>query len=180
MTFNFESPAPLSLNSLSNHIRVKINNKTFIFLIDSGASRSVLNLNYVKDVLKQTNSAQDNILFMVFADGNIIHVHGSVTIDLNVSGLMVPLKFLVLENLTSNFILGSDFLSHTKAVLNFAINELFLFEGLVTVPFQSDISNQCMVFCRIPTHCEANIPVKCHTKLLVYGLACILTYVWHQ
>jgi len=144
---------------------VKINNKTFIFLVDSGVSRSVQNLDYVKDVLKLTihNIAQDDISSMASADGSIIHVHGSVTIDLNVSGLIVPFKFLVLENLTSNFILGSDFLSHAKAVFNFVTNKLSFSESVVTVPFQSDISNQCMIlssYFRIPPHCEAIIPVN--------------------
>jgi len=111
MTSKFESPAPLSLNSLSNYIRVKINNKTSLFLVDSGTSRSVQNLDHVKDVLKLTINklVQDEISSMVSADANIIHVHGSVTIDLNVSGLIIPFKFLVLENLNSTFIIGSVF-----------------------------------------------------------------------
>lgn len=153
---------------MSNSINLKINNSRVKFLLDTGASRSCANFNYVHNILKLSIIPVDNTdlsfpKFLISAGGERLLIKGSVHIDLNISNLIVPFKFLVLENLTSNFIIGSDFFYHTKAELIFHRKQLKLFEGLVSINFDNDTSHLCMAlsskYYRIPPRTEAIINV---------------------
>ena len=105
--------------------------------------------------------------FLFSANGSRIQIIGSIGLQLSLcfSGLTIYHEFKVATNITHDMILGSNFLSENKAVIDYNSGIISLEEDLVRVPLQSDINNQnnCVVAKQpvcIPAFSEMLVPVK--------------------
>ena len=59
--------------------------------------------------------------------------------DVAISGIIIPVEFYVVHNLTQNCILGGTFFEECKAAIDFSNKTLSLYENTVTVPLFNDI-----------------------------------------
>jgi len=95
------------------------------------------------------------------ADGQPMKVCGTISLSINIKGLIVPLTFHVLERLTHNLILGINFLSQTKANIDLATRTVTFYDELVGL----DIAKSNATLLRttdavlVPPRSEALVPV---------------------
>ena len=69
--------------------------------------------------------------FLFGANGSKIRILGKTSLSVKLHGLTVPFDFLIAERLTHEIILGHDFLTETKALINYADSSVTFFENLV-------------------------------------------------
>jgi gag-polyprotein putative aspartyl protease len=156
-------------------LKIRLNGKQFNFLVDTGSSKSCVRLDVVRDILKLPINAlnDDDAKSLISASGEMIHVCGTVCLNLNLNGVPYVHRFAVLNKLTNEFILGSDFLIATKAKINYSSNNVSLLEDSVILPFNAEVSEI--------DNCRAIVMADClsrrnyspadirHLETLIYG-----------
>jgi len=95
------------------------------FLIDTGAAVSLV-FSEVWDRIKPTNSPRLNHVNvkLVGVDGAPLQVQGSVTVELEMSGQTFAQELIVANALTSEGIVGLNFLEANECVLNLPQGEM--------------------------------------------------------
>jgi len=112
----------------------KIYKTSVSFLIDTGASVSLLNKNvwdYVKPVageLKQVTSHS-----LVGVDGMPLAIHGSITLPITISGVTFNHNLIIADRLTAEAILGLDFLEANKCVLGLVKDKMIVADQSVSL-----------------------------------------------
>jgi hypothetical protein len=70
---------------------------------------------------------------LISASGERLNVVGQVNLPINLNGLKVNFKFLVISNLKHNIVLANDFLTFSNAVVNYANHTVSFYDELVTL-----------------------------------------------
>ena len=74
---------------------------------------------------------------LLSVDGSPLHVHGKAEVELCLAGECFKVETMVVSPLTSEAILGLDFLRKYKATISLGDEELFLAKGKLRVPLRS-------------------------------------------
>ena len=142
---------------------MKVKNRSVQCLVDSGSVSSVISRSLAHNLQLPIEPITSNN--PLFADtGHQLKVIGKVEITFQLNGLLIPHIFTVIEGLTPNLILGSDFLRIHNASISYADNTVRFYEDLIVVPLQGfKHINNCATISQnicIPKYSEAIIPVK--------------------
>lgn len=126
-----------------------VNGKLFSFLVDSGASLSAIKYSYVIG-LNLTLHKED---ITINGLGGKVRALGYVYLQLSSDDVTISHKFYVLNTLpiTSNGIIGRDFLRRFRSVLNFDTNILTLRDTInrtITLPITTKSNNLLEVSAR--------------------------------
>ena len=109
-------------------VPVQINGKTTRFLIDTGASLSVIEYQHLQELYDRTSptiypsSSRD----IQTVGGERLPIIGEITATLRVAGGKYPCELKVIKGLTYKAVLGRDFLFENKATINMVANVLEL------------------------------------------------------
>lgn len=119
-----EPDMPIKENYELVEVNVKICNKEFMLIIDTGSEVSVVNEKIIKE-LKVNNSKNLSIvpaqnISIVSATG-IKHkkVNKQVILDVGFEKMELPIVFLIVDDLNTDLIVGCDFLKEIKGIVNF-------------------------------------------------------------
>ena len=148
----------------SNKIQIKINTKFITALIDSGARLSVLRATLLPRLkLHPSALGHDDPTFLVGANGSRIPVLGKILLPVKLQGLLVPFEFLVAETLTHELLLGHDFLTETKALINYADSSITFYDNMVELKLINNTRNIIALVesdCELKPESESLIPVR--------------------
>lgn len=152
-----------SKNSNGNFVTLRFGKTTLDVLIDTGASKSMMNENTAHRLKLKITPLQSNEYANLFsANGSRISVSGTVEVTLHLQGAIVNHTVYVSPNLLHNFLLGTDFLMANEATVNYQLGVLTLFDDLVRLPLHSRFDSvNCVKLARtvcIPAMCEAILP----------------------
>ena len=163
-------------------VRLKVNDHWLTeILLDSGASRSVLDSNYAKRLGLAVRPLEDNDpKFMLTANAQPVQCLGKVDLNLCVQGLNVVHSFLVLPDLSNQMLLGTDFLIDKKCILNFEMQYLSLYGDLVHIQLERSFACQGVALLakntRVPANSQMAVCVKlsefCSDKVLLLEPLC--------
>ena len=142
----------------------KIYKTSVSFLIDTGASVSLLNKNVwddVKPVAGELKQVMSHSLGGV--NGIPLAIYGSITVPITISGVTFNHNFIIADRLTTDAILGLDFLEANKCILDLAKGKMIVADQSVSLLPKSHgnkmasstvtIPNTCV----IPPHSEMEI-----------------------
>ena len=149
-------------------VDVQLFGHTFSFLVDTGAAVSLIQASTWKRCVPDSQILEPSTQRLVSVTGAPLQVAGTTTIVLNVQGMSFEAKVLIVEGLTTDGILGLDFLQFHKCSINIHKRCLY-FSGLrVQIPLSSPISCStgdvsisaiAAITTSIPAHCEQDILV---------------------
>jgi len=134
-------------------------------LCDTGAFCNCISLSFLRK-LKVKAEVKPQHVQQKFQAANdaTLNVVGVVDLDVRVDGLLVPVTFYVIENLSQNCIVGTPFLEETKAIINFKTKTLTLYEDVLTIPLitssETDTTIKTVKKTRIPPFSEVILPAK--------------------
>jgi len=104
----------------------------------------------------------------VSASGQALKLLGKISVLCNINGLVISHTFIVVDHIFRNMIVGTDFLSQNKAVINYRDNTLDILDGLVSLPQQKfhSLNNFAVVHRNtvIPKYSKAIVPVRVPRK----------------
>ena len=115
--------ATATKNSRKPHeltVPIQLNGKSTRFLLDTGASMSVIDYNHLQELyngvppMKQTSFSRA----IQTVSGEHLPIVGTITVTLNVAGGAYPWELKVIKGLTYKAVLGRDFLRAHGAVIN--------------------------------------------------------------
>jgi len=157
----------MSVNESHQYIVFKAKGRTVQSLVDSGSPKSLMSqrlgrqLNLKIFPLKNQGS-------LVSASGQTFKLLGKIGVFCNINGLVISHTFIVVDHIFPNLIVGTDFLSQNKVVINCRDNTLDILDGLVSLPLQKFNSlDNCAVVHRntvIPKYSEAIILYLCGSQ----------------
>ena len=148
-----------------------INGEKVSLLLDTGAAVTLLR----KDTWDRvtTNCSQKLTPWpapgLVGADGSPLETQGSAHVTLELSGNLLPLDVVVVSSLTSEGILGLDFLRMQKASINLEKAELHLAHQKCTLPLCRPTAQS--VDTRVKVHATSTVEVPAYSELEV--MACL-------
>ncbi|KAL4083040.1 hypothetical protein QTP88_028370 [Uroleucon formosanum] len=125
-----------------------INNIETSFILDSGATISVINS---EQVINSSNSLIETKNIRVHtANGSILKVIGKMEIDIAFKSLIFPTQFVLVSNLAGPALLGTDFLSKYRVQLDFFNKEIFIYKNItnkITFTFKPkrDVLSSCTI-----------------------------------
>ena len=116
----------IAINSVSNYsVCANVFGSRVSFLVDTGAAVSLVS-SEVWDRVKPTNAPRLNHVDvnLVGVDGTPLQVQGSVTVELEMSGQIFVQELIVANTLTSEGILGLNFLEANECVVDLSRGEM--------------------------------------------------------
>ncbi|KAL4153472.1 hypothetical protein QTP88_001305 [Uroleucon formosanum] len=125
-----------------------INNIETSFILDSGATISVINS---EQVINSSNSLIETKNIRVHtANGSILKVIGKMEIDIAFKNLIFPTQFVLVSNLAGPALLGTDFLSKYRVQLDFFNKEIVIYKNItnkITFTFKPkrDVLSSCTI-----------------------------------
>src|SRR2546425_1719072 len=152
-----------------NKVQVKIFNHFVTALIDTGCMQSVLSERLLQRLRLFPDKLEVGDTQCLFgANGSRIQIIGKIVISIKLNGLTIPYDFLVAKQLTHDLILGHDFLTETKALINYSDNSITFFENLVELKLFKKAS-EILVYsdgnCSLPPRSETIVNVSLSQKL---------------
>ena len=99
-----------------------MNGKALSFLIDTGAAVTLIHKDAWDNMQRQLEPWAE--VRLVGVDGSPLTVHGQARVDISLHGHSYPTRVVVVSPLTTEAILGLDFLQERKASINFEKAEL--------------------------------------------------------
>ena len=117
----------ITVSNVSNYsIRVNIGGICVSFLVDTGAAVSLIDGKVCDSITKLKGNVTLNPFTtrLVGVDGVPLQVRGSAIVTLSLKGLMVDQNLIVADSLTSEGILGMDFLESNHCILDLAEEKL--------------------------------------------------------
>jgi len=115
-----------------NFIRLHVNSVKTLALVDSGACRSCVSLDFVNRlhaIINPISSGHPKRLSAAY--GRPLKLLGTADLTLTIQGLKIPFKFNIVRNLSYQIILGLDFMNNTRAYIDFGDNTLSICDDLV-------------------------------------------------
>ncbi|KAL4107210.1 hypothetical protein QTP88_017593 [Uroleucon formosanum] len=125
-----------------------INNIETSFILDSGATISVINS---EQVINSSNSLIETKNIRVHtANGSILKVIGKMEIDIAFKNWIFPTQFVLVSNLAGPALLGTDFLSKYRVQLDFFNKEIVIYKNItnkITFTFKPkrDVLSSCTI-----------------------------------
>lgn len=124
-----------------------INNKETPFILDSGATISVINVEQVQ--IKNAFIDTKNVRVHT-ANGSILKVEGKIDINILFHNLIFPIQFVLVSNLAGPALLGTDFLSKYRVQLDFFNKEIVMYKNInnkvkFKIGAKNDILNSCEI-----------------------------------
>lgn len=141
----------LTLNSEFISVVLNIQNKPYYFLLDTGASISVIQYNYAKQLCIPICFERTPIKGV----GGTIDAIGYITLPLQINNECFIHKFIVFNNLPikTHGILGNDFLAKYDCTINYALNKMTMFSNYkIEIPLLKNDSN---AFYHLPARTES-------------------------
>ena len=124
---------------MSSSITASIANRTHSILIDTGASISAISQQLLSKLPKYCYRLIDSKKPTVFtASGEMMNIVETVSIDVNVNGLILPCVFHVTPTLSActDIIFGVDLLQQFSCVIDLSCGTVSFYDGLITVGLQ--------------------------------------------
>jgi hypothetical protein len=112
-------------------------NTRFNTLINTGASRSCVSSNFVKQLKlkpKPIKTGDARVLFS--ADNNAIQTEGTADIDVKIQGLVIPFEFTVIQKMSQKLTIGLDLLNASHAKIDLE-DKTVTFCDLVALPLET-------------------------------------------
>ena len=138
---------PFSINNVSSYLLpCCMNNVPVSFLVDTGAGVSLLQ-GAVWDRIKPQNHNLKTVTVhrLVGVDGVPISIRGSTVVQFSVYGIKFQHEFVIADQITSEAILGLDFLEPNKCVLDLANEKMYIQDKPVPLqPLQSFNVSKCV------------------------------------
>ena len=147
-------------------VRIKVNDQWLTeVLIDSGASRSVIDANYSKRLGLAVRTLDENDpKFLLTANAQPVQCLGKVELNMCIQGLNVVHDFLVLPDLSNQLLVGTDFLIGKKCILNFEMQYLSVYGDLVRIQLERSFACQGVALLakntRVPPNAQMAVCVK--------------------
>ena len=127
---------------LRNYVPIKIFNKELFAMIDTGADICVANeeilrkFDFKKDFCPVKDSDKQ---FIVTANSQREPIRKMIIVDVEIAGCIVKMKFYLLPNLMTDFILGLDFLHANNVSIQFGKGEISI-DPRRTLSINSDMT----------------------------------------
>ena len=146
-------------------MKVSLNGKGTIALLDTGAAVSCLSLQLYKNTssnVEKKYPIQDcKINFVKGIGGHMIDVLGSVALPVKINGLVLWQEFIILPQCDSPpLILGANFLKIQNAVWNFTNDTVSLQGGMVVVKLTTAVNMELNSVYLIRTTSDVVIPAQ--------------------
>ena len=103
----------------------KIENKQHFFVIDTGATASIINFKDLPSNIEPT--VIDNNIKLITANGSDLILLGIVKLKLELQSIIFPTRCIVVKNLVRPSLLGTDFLKLYDGLINFRDEQIQLF-----------------------------------------------------
>jgi len=150
-------------NNCGQYIVLKIAGRNLQCLLDTGSTKSVLNKE-LADKLKLRIVPEKLETPLISANGEPLEIVGSTDITFNVRGLQMVQKFIVVNDLFPQAILGVNFLKKNNAKIDYHSQTVSFYQNLVSVPLQEFLPGRhCAVMTKttvIPGYSEAVVSVR--------------------
>ena len=144
MTVGVAGRIAMSGNTINVHIR----NRSVCCLLDSGASISCITADLLHKLKLPVESLRDGDTKTVFlADGHPIAVQGRAELTVKISGLSIPCAVLILPSMRFDLILGLDFLTASKARIDFDAKMVTFFDELTATRLSTSNAHSDTVCC---------------------------------
>ncbi|GFQ80463.1 transposon Ty3-I Gag-Pol polyprotein [Trichonephila clavata] len=146
-----------------NHLDVTVDGLPVKALVDSGASSSVISEKFHRYLKKVMFPAHNHTVFKV-ANESYVQPKGMCTLQIRISGRILPFEFIDLSDCSHDIILGWKFLKASGALRDCGQSELTLDDVEVTseeVVFKP-LRLCVMKDCRLPAYSIMKIPVANH------------------
>ena len=148
-------------------VPVQLNGKSTRFLVDTGASMSVIDYKHLQELYDglppMTQAGVSRAIQTV--SGEQLPIVGTVTVTLNVAGGAYPWELKVIKGLTYRAVLGRDFLRAHGAVINLQTSMLELEDHPPNTCMEELRSIHVLSTYVIPPRSEAVIPARVHGTL---------------
>jgi len=149
-------------------ITCQVNRKLSRCLLDTGSRHNLASHKFALShrlEIKPFSPGQGPKLFA--ANSSCLDIIGSAVIEPRIKGLVFPTDVLVCNNLSDDFLLGTEFISCYNVLLDYK-NHIVTLDDLVTVPLINSDSKQRVVRTTksvyIPPKSEAIVPVLVHKR----------------
>lgn len=159
-------PKVVALSKMEkNSLTITINNNKVNALIDTGAEISCISKEQLDKICKGSPMGKPTIPFVYGVSGQRLHALGTVSLDFYVNRLKLTHHFHVFPSLHCQLILGYDFLTEKRSVIDLANNTISVFEGLTIANLnlasvQRSASGSVVAKVSIPAQSECNVPIS--------------------
>ncbi|GFQ99510.1 transposon Ty3-I Gag-Pol polyprotein [Trichonephila clavata] len=146
-----------------NHLDVIVDGLPVKALVDSGALSTVISEKFRRYLKKVMFPAYNHTVLKV-ANGSYVRPKDMCTLQIRISGRILPFEFIVLPDYSHDIILGWNFLKDSKALIDCGRSELTLedvevtSEEVVLKPLRLCVMKDC----RLPAYAIMKIPVVNH------------------
>ena len=106
------------LRNSATYVNLQVNNITTRTLIDSGAESTLLSKK-LAEKLKLKIMADDGSTIYVAANGQPLKIVGWTLLRFNIGKFEMTQKCVIIENLSTDFLLGTDTLVHYGMIINY-------------------------------------------------------------
>jgi len=121
-----------------SYISVKITGADIDALIDTGAFESLMNENTAKILKLKIKPLINTAKYdLVSANGSDIKIIGETKVEMYLSGVKFDQNIAIAKELNPHFLLGAEFLSANKAVIDYRTGMLSLLDDFLYAPLQS-------------------------------------------
>ena len=110
--------SPLKLKTSATYTHLKINNKKFKVIIDSGAESTLMNYKTAKLLDLIIKEPDDNVKYIA-ANGETLKTMGWSIIEVEMASYKFHQKCIIINNLSTDVLLGTDTLNNHGMILNY-------------------------------------------------------------
>ena len=110
--------------------------------MDTGAGQSAIQLDFCKKVKSKIVPQGQNPKSLITAAGHTVPIAGTAIINVEIAGVELPFKFLVVKELCQRVILGLDFLEQNEAIINCSEGTISFHNSLSIHPIRT--KQDCM------------------------------------
>ena len=145
------------------------------FLLDTGAAVTLLRKdawdrvsrgNKISPLLKPCPNVK-----LVSADGSPLEVHGSASLTLQINGKGVPMDVVIVSSLTSEGILGLDFLKKQRASIDLETEKLHLHGQGCTILLQKPATSDTSITTSVKVRAKENVEIPAYSECEI--MACL-------
>ena len=117
----------INIKTSATYIKLKLKNKEIGAIVDSGAESTIINKNLAEKLkLKIANHRSD--VKYIAANGQSLNMVGYCFLDLCISGKKIKQMAVVIDNLSTQLLLGTDMLSNYGMIINYSNKTLTIGE----------------------------------------------------
>ena len=159
-----EAPAAVIAPMYQNQLKLLVNGKPAMGLVDTGAAISCVSQNLLNQIGINQVTGSAAIPYIVGVSGERQKTLGTVDLELTINRLRVMQRFHVFNHLHCSLILGMDFLNEKRASINIHTKTLSIMEGTteqLLEPVTGDVLQaRTVAHVTIPPQSECRFPVK--------------------